>query len=156
MLEYDDMNESTQDLMEKIVSLCKRRGFIFPGSEIYGGLAGTWDYGPYGVALRNNIKNIWWKFFVDDRNDMYGVDSAILMMALRNADDIPNNSLNVHSQTPSRSPKQSIPFGKTCVTNMAISACLVRISFFNLSTHTLFHPLVRLLSKIILPHSVPI
>lgn len=71
------MNES--NLMEKIVSLCKRRGFIFPGSEIYGGLAGTWDYGPYGVALRNNIKNLWWKFFVDGRTDMYGVDAAILM-----------------------------------------------------------------------------
>lgn len=66
-------------LMEKIVSLCKRRGFIFPGSEIYGGLAGTWDYGPYGVALRNNIKNLWWKEFVDGRDDMYGVDAAILM-----------------------------------------------------------------------------
>lgn len=66
-------------LMEKIVSLCKRRGFIFPGSEIYGGLAGTWDYGPYGVALRNNIKNLWWKEFVDGREDMYGVDAAILM-----------------------------------------------------------------------------
>lgn len=68
-----------QSTMEAIVSLCKRRGFIFPGSEIYGGLAGTWDYGPYGVALRNNIKNIWWKFFVDDRDDMYGIDAAILM-----------------------------------------------------------------------------
>jgi glycyl-tRNA synthetase len=65
--------------MEKIVSLCKRRGFIYPGSEIYGGLAGTWDYGPLGVALKNNIRNIWWKRFVDDREDMYGVDAAILM-----------------------------------------------------------------------------
>ncbi|OGG58603.1 glycine--tRNA ligase [Candidatus Kaiserbacteria bacterium RIFCSPHIGHO2_01_FULL_56_24] len=65
--------------MEKIVSLCKRRGFIFPGSEIYGGLAGTWDYGPMGVALKNNIKNLWWRMFVDDRDDMYGMDAAILM-----------------------------------------------------------------------------
>jgi glycyl-tRNA synthetase len=65
--------------MEKIVSLCKRRGFVFPGSEIYGGLAGAFDYGPYGVALRNNIKNLWWKFFVDNRDDMYGIDAAILM-----------------------------------------------------------------------------
>ncbi len=65
--------------MEHIVSLAKRRGFIFQGSEIYGGLAGTWDYGPYGVALRNNIKNLWWKKFVTDREDMYGVDAAILM-----------------------------------------------------------------------------
>ena len=65
--------------MEKIVSLCKRRGFIYPGSEIYGGLSGTWDYGPYGVALKKNIENLWWKFFVDSREDMYGIDSAILM-----------------------------------------------------------------------------
>ncbi|MEN9561701.1 MAG: hypothetical protein RIQ56_974 [Candidatus Parcubacteria bacterium] len=65
--------------MEKIVSLCKRRGFIFPGSEIYGGLAGTWDYGPYGIELKNNIKQLWWKTFVQDRDDMVGVDAAILM-----------------------------------------------------------------------------
>lgn len=65
--------------MEKIVSLCKRRGFVFQGSEVYGGLAGTWDYGHFGVALRNNIKNYWWKRFVDGRRDMYGVDAAILM-----------------------------------------------------------------------------
>ncbi len=65
--------------MENIISLCKRRGFIFQGSEIYGGLAGTWDYGPYGVALKQNVKNIWWKRFVLDREDMYGFDAAILM-----------------------------------------------------------------------------
>jgi glycyl-tRNA synthetase len=65
--------------MEKIISLCKRRGFIYPGSEIYGGLAGTWDYGPLGVALKNNIKNLWWKKFVDFREDMYPIDAAILM-----------------------------------------------------------------------------
>src|SRR5512143_2511819 len=67
------------DVMEKLVSLCKRRGFIFQGSEIYGGLAGTWDYGPLGVALKENIRRLWWKRFVDDRDDMYGVDAAILM-----------------------------------------------------------------------------
>ncbi|MEI6396693.1 MAG: glycine--tRNA ligase [Candidatus Taylorbacteria bacterium] len=67
------------DVMESLVSLCKRRGFIFQGSEIYGGLAGTWDYAPLGLALKNNIKNIWWKRFVDNRDDMYGVDAAILM-----------------------------------------------------------------------------
>ncbi len=66
-------------VMEKIISLCKRRGFIFQGSEIYGGLAGTWDYGPYGVSLRNTIKQLWWKRFVDDRMDIFGVDAAILM-----------------------------------------------------------------------------
>ncbi len=68
-----------QEKMEKIVSLAKRRGFIFQGSEIYGGLAGTYDFGPLGVALKNNIKNVWWKRFVEDREDMYGVDAAILM-----------------------------------------------------------------------------
>ena len=67
------------ELMEKLVSLCKRRGFIYQGSEIYGGLAGTWDYGPLGLALKKNIENLWWRFFVDSRDDMYGIDSAILM-----------------------------------------------------------------------------
>ncbi len=65
--------------LEAIVSLAKRRGFVFPGSEIYGGLAGTFDYGPLGVALKKNIENLWWKTFVEDRDDMYGVDAAILM-----------------------------------------------------------------------------
>src|SRR5581483_10313672 len=67
------------ELMEKIVSLCKRRGFIYQGSEIYGGLAGTWDYGPLGTALKRNIVNAWLKFFVDGWDDMYLIDSAILM-----------------------------------------------------------------------------
>jgi glycyl-tRNA synthetase len=65
--------------LEDIVSLGKRRGFIFPGSEIYGGLSGTFDYGPRGVALKNNIKNLWWRMFVDNRDDIHGVDAAILM-----------------------------------------------------------------------------
>ena len=65
--------------MEKIVSLAKRRGFVFQGSEIYGGLAGTYDWGHFGVALKNNIKQNWWKKFVDSRRDMYGIDAAILM-----------------------------------------------------------------------------
>ncbi|MCX6751514.1 MAG: glycine--tRNA ligase [Candidatus Nomurabacteria bacterium] len=74
------MQDKIEDnLMEKIVSLCKRRGFIFSGSEIYGGLAGTYDWGHFGVALKNNIKQCWWKKFVDNRRDMYGVDAAILM-----------------------------------------------------------------------------
>jgi glycyl-tRNA synthetase len=68
-----------EGLMERIVSLAKRRGFVYQGSEIYGGLAGTWDYGPFGVELKNNIKNIWWRMFVQSRDDMYGVDAAILM-----------------------------------------------------------------------------
>ena len=72
-------NIENDNRMEKIVSLCKRRGFIFPGSEIYGGLAGTYDWGHFGVALKNNIKQYWWKKFVDSRRDMYGLDAAILM-----------------------------------------------------------------------------
>jgi len=72
-------DKKEDDLMEKIVSLCKRRGFIFPGSEIYGGLAGTYDWGHFGLALKNNIKQSWWKKFVDSRRDMYGIDAAILM-----------------------------------------------------------------------------
>jgi glycyl-tRNA synthetase len=73
------MKKEVNAKMEDIISLCKRRGFIYQGSEIYGGLAGTWDYGPLGVALKNNVKNLWWKKFVTDRDDMYGVDAAILM-----------------------------------------------------------------------------
>jgi glycyl-tRNA synthetase len=65
--------------MEAIVSLAKRRGFVFPGSEIYGGLAGTWDYGPLGVALRNNIVNSWREKFIQDREDVYEVDSSIIL-----------------------------------------------------------------------------
>jgi glycyl-tRNA synthetase len=73
--------QKKNELMEKIVSLCKRRGFVFSGSEIYGGLSGTYDWGHFGVALKNNIKNSWWKKFVDNRRDMYGIDAAILMNA---------------------------------------------------------------------------
>jgi glycyl-tRNA synthetase len=65
--------------LEDIVSLCKRRGFIYQGSEIYGGLAGTWDYGPLGVQLKKNIMQLWWKMFVESTDNVYGVDAAILM-----------------------------------------------------------------------------
>lgn len=65
--------------LEEIASLAKRRGFIYQGSEIYGGLAGTWDYGPLGVALKRNIEQLWWKMFVDSRDEMFGLDTAILM-----------------------------------------------------------------------------
>ena len=75
------MAAENNDVMEKVVSLCKRRGFVFQGSEIYGGLKGTWDLGPLGVALNNHIKREWWKMFVDGREDMYGLDAAILMNA---------------------------------------------------------------------------
>lgn len=67
------------DLMDKIVSLAKRRGFIYPGSEIYGGLANTYDYGPMGTELLRNIRNLWWDFFVVRREDIFGLDSNILM-----------------------------------------------------------------------------
>lgn len=67
------------DLMEKIVSLCKRRGFIYPGSEIYGGLSGIYDYGPLGVELRHNIKQYFWTKFISEREDVYGMSAAILM-----------------------------------------------------------------------------
>lgn len=65
--------------MDAIVNLAKRRGFIFPGSDIYGGLANSWDYGPLGVELKNNIKNEWWKRFVRQRTDMVGIDAALIM-----------------------------------------------------------------------------
>ncbi|MFA5349704.1 MAG: glycine--tRNA ligase [Candidatus Omnitrophota bacterium] len=68
-----------ENLMDKVVSLCKRRGFIFQSSEIYGGLANTWDYGPYGVELKNNLKRAWWRSNIYERNDVMGMDSAILM-----------------------------------------------------------------------------
>jgi glycyl-tRNA synthetase len=69
----------TENKMEKIVSLCKRRGFVFPGSEIYGGFANSWDYGPIGVELKNNIKQLWWNRFVQRRDDMVGIDAALIM-----------------------------------------------------------------------------
>jgi glycyl-tRNA synthetase len=75
-------SESTQKLaLDDLVSLTKRRGFIFQGSDIYGGLAGTWDYGPYGVTLKNNLQQLWWKHFVTERDDMFGLDSTVLMNA---------------------------------------------------------------------------
>ncbi|KND50730.1 MAG: glycine--tRNA ligase [Parcubacteria bacterium C7867-003] len=67
------------NLMEKIVSLCKRRGFVFQGSEIYGGLAGTWDYGPYGAELSHNIKELWWKHFVTSQENIFGISSSTIM-----------------------------------------------------------------------------
>ena len=73
------MAEKNDNLMEKIVSLGKRRGFVFQGSEIYGGLGGTYSYGPLGVELKNNIKKIWWKYFVHDRADMVGIDGPIML-----------------------------------------------------------------------------
>ncbi len=65
--------------MDKLVALCKNRGIVFPGSEIYGGMGNTWDYGPVGVEIKNNIKKAWWKRFVQESENSYGVDAAILM-----------------------------------------------------------------------------
>ena len=67
------------DDMDKLVSLCKRRGFVFPSSEIYGGINGFWDYGPLGVELKRNIKEAWWRDNVQMRDDMVGLDSSIIM-----------------------------------------------------------------------------
>ncbi len=71
--------DKTKLTMDKIVNLCKTRGLIFPGSEIYGGMGNTWDYGPAGVELKNNIKRSWWKRFVQESTNSYGIDAAILM-----------------------------------------------------------------------------
>lgn len=71
--------ENKNELMDKIVSLCKRRGFIFQGSEIYGGLAGTWDYGPYGASLSYNIKELWWKHFVSEQENIFGISTPTIM-----------------------------------------------------------------------------
>ncbi len=73
------MENKENNLMEKIISLAKRRGFIFQGSEIYGGFSGFFDYAHYGLALQNNIKNSWWKKFVDSRRDMFGMNSSIIL-----------------------------------------------------------------------------
>lgn len=73
------MKDNKDDLMEKIINLAKVRGFVFPGSEIYGGLANSWDYGPLGVELKNNLRDWWWERFVHRRADMVGIDPAILM-----------------------------------------------------------------------------
>ncbi len=67
------------DLIEKVVDVSKRRGFIFPSSEIYGGMANTYDFGPYGTALKENIRRIWWNRFVEEREDIYGIDSSIIV-----------------------------------------------------------------------------
>ncbi|NGX35242.1 MAG: Glycine--tRNA ligase [Candidatus Anoxychlamydiales bacterium] len=73
------MKKKSEDPLKPIVSLCKRRGFVYPGSEIYGGFANTYSYGPYGVELKKNIKDLWWKFFVQSRADMVGIDGPILL-----------------------------------------------------------------------------
>ena len=71
--------EKNKTKLEDLVSLAKRRGFIYQGSEIYGGIAGFYDYGPFGISLKRNITNLWWKMFVDERDDIFGVDASIIM-----------------------------------------------------------------------------
>ena len=94
------MLKNTEKTMDKLVALCKNRGFVFAGSEIYGGLANTWDYGPLGVEMKNNIKRAWWKKFVQENPYNVGLDCAILMnrrrgslpatsRLLRSADGLP-------------------------------------------------------------------
>ena len=73
------MADNNKATMEKIKALCSNRGFIFPGSDIYGGLANTWDYGPLGVLFKNNVKQAWWKKFVQESKYNVGLDAAILM-----------------------------------------------------------------------------
>ncbi len=78
-MKKETSNTQTKATMDKIINLCKGRGFVFPGSEIYGGFANTWDFGPVGVELKNNVKRAWWKRFVQESPNTYGVDAAILM-----------------------------------------------------------------------------
>src|ERR1700760_3038272 len=73
------MSVPAEELMKKLVSMTKRTGFIFQSSELYGGINGAWDYGPLGVELKRNVKDAWWKAMVRDREDIVGLDSAILM-----------------------------------------------------------------------------
>ena len=70
---------SRNDPLKEIVSLAKRRGFVFPGSDIYGGMANTWDYDPLGAALLQNLRTLWWKRFVDRRSDIYPIETGIIM-----------------------------------------------------------------------------
>src|SRR3989344_6711652 len=79
MFTMANTNTNTNPTLEEIVSLCKRRGFVFPTSEIYGGLASAYDYGPIGAQLLKNIKDVWWKKFVIERQDMVGLDSQIIL-----------------------------------------------------------------------------
>ena len=73
-----DRTQTDPERMEKIVSLCKRKGFVFQAAEIYGGLNGCWDYGPLGVELKRNLKDYWWRMFVQERPDVVGMDGSIL------------------------------------------------------------------------------
>ena len=75
----DGEKEMATDRLENIVCLAKRRGFVYPSSEIYGGLRASWDYGPLGVELKNNVKRQWWKSMVTGREDVVGLDSCVIL-----------------------------------------------------------------------------
>ncbi len=77
-----DKSDTDSELMEKLVALARSRGFVFPGSEIYGGLANSYDLGPLGIELKRNIKNLWWKTFVQERSDIFGMDANVIMSTL--------------------------------------------------------------------------
>ena len=72
------MATPSEELMNKLVALCKRRGILFQSSEIYGGINGFWDYGPYGVPLRRAVEHLWWKYMVEERDNVVGLDSTII------------------------------------------------------------------------------
>ena len=76
-------DQSQQDLLKNVVALCKRRGFVYPGSELYGGFANTYSYGPNGAQLKKNIRDLWWKRFAQSREDMVGMDGPILLILRR-------------------------------------------------------------------------
>ena len=87
--------KNTEKTMDQIVTLCKGRGFVYPGSEIYGGLSNSWDYGPLGVELKNNVKKAWWKHFIQQSPYNVGLDCAILKMCIRDSFQ-PNRHIFAH------------------------------------------------------------
>src|SRR2546426_202666 len=94
------------DRMDTIVSLSKRRGFVFPSSEIYGGLRASWDYGPLGVELKNNVKRQWWRSMVQGRDDIVGLDSCVIL-----AREVWEASRHVREFVDPRPPRRKPPFG---------------------------------------------
>ena len=94
--------DNSEKTLEKLVTLSKGRGFVYPGSEIYGGLANTWDYGPLGVELKNNVKRAWWKRFVQQNPYNVGLDSAILMNPVPNRTTWTRLTSPVMTRTPVR------------------------------------------------------
>lgn len=105
--------KATEKSMDKIVALCKNRGFIYAGSEIYGGLANSWDFGPLGVEYKNNVKRAWWKKFVQESPYNVGLDSAILMnpqtwVTSGHVGGFPTRLWTVRTATPATAPTSSL------------------------------------------------